>query len=71
MPTPLVFEIEVPGDLQRFRLPAGLQTRLKDLLDKQDAGDALTNTERDEAEGLVDLAEFLTVLKLRTERAAQ
>ena len=59
-----------PGDLKRFRLPPGVQTRLQNLLDKQDEGQTLSTEEREEAEGLVDLAELLTVLRLRAERAA-
>jgi hypothetical protein len=31
-------ELHVPGDLARFKLPAGVQTRLQDLLDRQTAG---------------------------------
>ncbi len=55
-------EIEIPDDLARFRLPAGVQARLQGLLDRQDGGDPLTEAERQEAEGLVDLAELLTLL---------
>ena len=63
------FEVEVPGDLARFRLPDGVQRRLQELLNKQDEGLALTHDERREAEGLVDLADLLTVLHLRAERS--
>lgn len=66
----LLVEVQVPGDLERFQLPAGVQTRLQALLDKQDRGQPLTDAERDEAEGLVNLAELLTLLRLRAERAA-
>jgi hypothetical protein len=61
-------EVEMPGDLARFRLPRGVQHRLKELLDKQDAGGALTADEKREAEGLVDLADLLSLLRLRAER---
>jgi hypothetical protein len=64
-------EIDVPGDLARFRLPSGVQHRLQALLDKQDQGVALSNDERDEAEGaegLVNLSELLSLLRLRAER---
>jgi hypothetical protein len=40
------------------------------LLDRQDRGIRLTEAERQEAEGLVDLAELLTLLRLRAERLA-
>lgn len=62
-------ELELPEDLARLRLPDGVQHRLKALLDKQDAGAALSEPERREAEGLVDLAELLSLLRLRAERA--
>ena len=61
-------ELEIPDDLARFRLPAGVQRRLQELLDKQDAGRVLTTDERREAEGLVDLADLLSLLRLRTDR---
>lgn len=64
----IAIELEMPADLARFRLPAGVNARLQELLDRQDGGDTLTPAERDEAEGLVDLAEFLTWLRLRAER---
>lgn len=61
-------EIEMPDDLARFRLPEGVQERLNTLLDKQDGGQPLTDSERREAEGLVDLADLLSLLRLRAER---
>jgi hypothetical protein len=64
----LTFEVDLPNDLTRFRLPAAVAARLQTLLDRQDSGQLLTSQERDEAEGLVDLAEFLTLLRLRAER---
>jgi hypothetical protein len=57
--------LHAPGDLGRFRLPAGVQRRLNELLDRQDRGTPLTAAERGEAEGLVELAEMLSLLKLR------
>ena len=66
----LAIELEVPEDLARFRLPRGVDSRLTSLLDRQDRGLALSSEERHEAEGLVDLAELLSVLKLRAERGA-
>lgn len=61
-------EIELPEDLARFRLPEGVQERLSTLLDKQDRGQPLTDAEQREAEGLVDLADLLSLLRLRAER---
>jgi hypothetical protein len=66
----LTLEVELPGDLGRFHLPEALGARLQSFLDRQDAGQPLAPEERAEAEGLVDLAEFLTLLRLRAERLA-
>jgi hypothetical protein len=65
----VTLEVELPADLERFRLPEAVAARLQWLLDQQDAGHPLSPQERAEAEGLVNLAEFLTLLKLRAERA--
>lgn len=61
----VTIEIKGPDDLAKFRLPAGIERRLRDLLDRQDSGIALSADERLEAEGLVDPAESLHLLKLR------
>ena len=60
--------IEVPVELTQFRLPEAVQARLNQLLDRQDEGQALTQAERQEAEGLVELSEFLSLLRLRSTR---
>jgi HNH endonuclease len=57
--------IEIPAELACFKLPEAVQARLQELLDRQDAGQTLTPEERREAEGLVELAEFLSFLRLR------
>ena len=62
---------QMPADMADFRLPAGVNARLQLLLDKQDRGERLSTAERAEAEGLVNLAEFLTILRLRSERVAR
>lgn len=66
----IALEVELPADLARFRLPEAVAARLQELLDRQDAGQPLTQQERKEAEGLVDVAELPTLLRLRTERMA-
>ena len=66
----MLIELQVPDDLARFKVPSGVQTRLEELLDRQDCGQSLTAAERSEAEGLVSLAELLSLLRLRAERAA-
>ena len=60
--------IEVPIELTQFQLPEAVQARLHQLLDRQDEGQALTQAERQEAEGLVELSEFLSLLRLRSTR---
>ena len=65
----IVLELEVPADLERFELPRAVDARLHDLLDRQDSGATLSDAEKAEAEGLVGLAEMLTLLKLRGQRA--
>jgi len=67
----VVIELEMPSDLERFTLPEGVKQRLQSLLDRQDQGEELTPAERVEAEGLVDLAELLSLLRLRAQRAAR
>ena len=63
--------VEIPIELTRFQLPQAVQTRLQFLLDRQDAGNKLSQSERQEAEGLVELAEFLSLLRLRAERVTK
>jgi hypothetical protein len=59
-------ELEVPADLARLQLPEGVDRRLQALLDKQDGGTPLSPDEQAEAEGLVELADLLTLLRLRS-----
>ena len=68
MPQTVAIQVQMPDDLAEFRLPPGVNARLQELLDKQDSGRRLSAAERLEAEGLVNLAEFLTLLRLRSER---
>lgn len=67
----VAIELEMPGDLARFRLPLAVNKRLHELLDRQDRGERLTSGERKEAEGLVNLAELLSLLKLRAGRVGR
>lgn len=60
--------IEIPTDLVQFQLSDALQNRLQSLLDRQDSGIILDEAERQEAESLVELAEFLSLLRLRSRR---
>ncbi len=59
--------IEIPVELALFQLPVGVKERLKFLLDQQDTGEQLTSAEQQEAEGLVELAEYLSLLRLRSQ----
>lgn len=70
-PMSLAIEIEFPDDLVQFELPDGVAQRLQHLLDKQDKGLLLTDEEKSEAEGLVSLAERLSLLKLRSRRIGE
>jgi hypothetical protein len=71
MPATLSFSVPAQGELARFKLPAGVQKRLAELLDRQDSDTTLTAAERREAEGLVEMAEFLSLLKLQATRPAK
>jgi hypothetical protein len=61
----VALELLIPDDMAGFRLPRGVDERLAHLLDRQDGGARLSQAERQEAEGLVELAEMLTLLRLR------
>jgi hypothetical protein len=61
--------IEVPAELVPVQLPEGSQHRLQFLLGKQDVGENLSEAERQQIEGLVDVAEFLLLLKLKSQQA--
>ena len=63
----LTIEVDLPPDSNRFRLPKAVAARLQSLLDRQDSGQPLSEEERAEAEGLVDLAELLSMMRLRAE----
>ncbi len=65
----VLVKLDLPEDLDHFRLPRAVDERLHGLLDRQDRGEELAPGERQEAEGLVDLAELLSLLKLRAQRA--
>ena len=64
----LTLEVDLPDDLSGLKLPQAVADRLQSLLDRQDEGTPLTASEREEAEGLVNVAEFLTLIRLKKER---
>lgn len=63
--------VEIPLELTRFQLSPAVQSRLQFLLDRQDEGYSLSQAEQQEAEGLVELMEFLSLLQLRSTRVSQ
>lgn len=64
----ITLEVDLPDDLARMRLPQAVADRLKFLLDRQDSGQTLSPNEREEAEGLVNIAEFLSLIRLKKQR---
>ena len=61
-------QLTLDSNLIYFELPPAVQLRLHGLLDRQEQGTSLSPQEREEAEGLVELAEFLSLLRLRATR---
>ena len=53
-----------------FQFLEGVKDRLNSLLDRQDAGEILTKSEYNEAEGLVELVEFLSLIRLRAQQTS-
>jgi hypothetical protein len=64
-PSTVQIKLDVPVHLAEVAFPEALDRRLHTPLDKQDRGDPLSEDEQVEAEALVDLAELLTLLRLR------
>lgn len=67
----VTFEVDVPDSLGGLRLPFGVDQRLQALRDRQTKRGKLSHDEQLEAEGLADLAELLSVLRLRSQRLAK
>ena len=63
--------IEIPVELTHFQFPEGVKDRLNSLLDRQDVGEVLTQLKRHEAEGLIELVEFLSLIRLRARHVSQ
>ncbi len=61
-------KIEIPVSPQQIKLPKGVNDRLKVLLDRQDQGELLSAAEKREAKGLVELAEMLSLMRMRSQR---
>jgi len=67
----VLVQLELPKDWRRFRMPAALQDRLQELLDRQDREGKLPRRERREAAALSELVDLLSLIKLRAELAAK
>ena len=67
----LTVKIEMPISARQIKLPKGVDDRLQNLLDRQDRGEKLTAEEKREANGLVELAEMLSLMRLRSERVTR
>ena len=64
----IIVELEMPLELGQFKLPPGVNERLQNLLDPQDSGEILAEGECEEAQGLVELSEMLSLLRARAQR---
>jgi len=64
-------QLDLPKDWRTFRMPRGLQSRLQELLDRQDQTGRLSRRERQEANALVELVEMLSLMKLRVRLATK
>jgi hypothetical protein len=64
-----LFELELPEVLNELRFPKRLDDRLHSLLDKQNEAGQLSADEFEEAEYLVELAQLVSVLRMRAQRA--
>lgn len=68
---PMLLEVNLPADWKHFSMPAALNERLQELLDKQDETGKLSRKERREAEALVNLSEVFSLMKIRAGCAAR
>ena len=66
----VLVELQLPDDFARFSMPSALHGRLQELLDRQDRDGKLSPRERREAKALANLAELLSLMKLRACRGA-
>lgn len=69
MPRPVLVQLDLPKDWEKFRLPPALHDRLQELLDRQDLEGKLSAKERREAQALAELVEILSLMKLRAQAA--
>jgi len=67
----ILIDLEMPEDLEKFKLPKAVDEQFQSLLDKQDRSEDLTPAECVETVGLAKFAELLSSLRLRAQRALQ
>jgi hypothetical protein len=67
----ILLQLDVPKGWKGLKMPAPLQDRLQELLDRQDENGRLSSKERKEAVALTELAEMLSLLKLQAELASK
>ena len=58
-------QLDLPKNWRTFRMPHALQERQQELLHRQDQVGRLSCRERQEANGLVQLADMLELMKSR------
>ena len=68
MGRPVFVELDLPKPWRKFRLPAALDGRLRELLDLHDRDGKLSARECLEAEALVERVDILTLMKARTKQ---
>lgn len=64
MSQPVQLTVPMPANLAKLRFPKALDQRLHHLLDEQGRRGKLTAAEKREAEGLAQMANVLSILKL-------
>jgi hypothetical protein len=64
MSQPVQLTVPMPANLAKLRFPKALDERLHHLLDEQGRRGKLTAAEKREAEGLAQMANVLSILKL-------
>jgi hypothetical protein len=67
----VVIELRMPEELASLHFPKGLDRRLQQLLDKRDRLGELSTAEQSEAEGLISVAEMLTLLQLKAQTSSK
>lgn len=71
MPESVLVELPLPKGWNKLRMPRALHERLQELLDRQDRDGRLSARERREAVALAELADILSLLRVRAELAGR